>query len=616
MRILLIIIILLVLGGVAIVGGVASYLSPDEPLPAIPAPSAVRSIGNGELAGTQGGPNAHAWLGIPYAQPPLDDLRWQAPRAARPWDGRPEFVQFKQRCPQLPVLSGAGALPVGDEDCLYLNVWAPLYHADRVPAGDERRPVMVWLHGGGNSLGGSDFPVYDGAGYAAEHDVIVVSMNYRLGPLGWFRHEALRQDDATANDNSGNFGTLDIIQALHWVRSNISAFGGDPDNVTLFGESSGGNNVLTMMASPLATGLFHRAIVQSAAFEPASNAVAENLRDDPLPGSAYSSGEILIKLLRSDGLASDRQTAKSLIRTMPREDLARYLRSKTIREIFAQYEVRIAGMLQMPLLFGDGHVLPSGMSAQQIFSSEDNYNQVPVILGANRDEMKLFVSLNPGSVRQQFGLPIEIIDVAAFERDSRYASDAFRAKGVDELASILHGVQGDSVWAYRFDVDDWRNLGFIDLKQLLGAAHFLELPFVFGKFTRPGRIAYTPSLQEEYDILSNSVMSYWAEFAYEGNPGTGRSGKEVNWTPWQPAGASESRLLVLDTEVDDGIRMSSDRLSLAAVKKRFRGDRSFATDDERCQAYLQYFWDSFDAEEYTALADGACPDADADPRMF
>ena len=585
--------------------GLASYLSPEAPPPKIAAPSTLRTIEDGRLMGMQGGQNSHAWLGIPYASAPVGHLRWRAPQPVIPWEGRKEVIEFSRRCPQLPVLPRPDAMPVGNEDCLYLNVWAPPFHPDRVPQGADRLPVMVWIHGGGNSLGGADMALYDGARYASEHDLIVVSLNYRLGPLGWFRHETLRRPGNSDAENSGNFGTLDIIAALQWVQRNIARFGGDPGRVTLFGESAGGSNILSLMASPLAAGLFHGAIVQSGVHRLSDPVVAENLMDAPVPGDPFSSSEVIVKLMRSDALAPDRQTAKERVATMSADDLARYLRSRTLRELFSAYEVNLGGMLQMPLLFADGHVLPVDQGPE-VFETPGRYHDVPIILGANRDEVKLFLSVDPRLVRMRFRIPFEIIDADAYERANRYGSDVFRYLSVDQLATRLRQAQGASVWTYRFDVDDWRNLGFIDLKVLFGAAHFLEVPFVFGKFPKPGRVIFTPSMQDEYDPLSDSMMSYWAGFAHKGDPGMGREGHEVPWTTWENEGPLTTRTMVFDTETDGGVRMTSDRLGLDVIKRRFRDDATFTSDAEKCEAYRMLFRGAFDADEYATLVPAGC----------
>ena len=177
--------------------------------------------------------------------------------------------------------------PAGAEDCLYLNVYAPR----SATPGTGRLPVMVWIHGGGNVVGHAGF--FDGGNLAAREDVVVVTINYRLGPFGWFRHPALRDAGASELDRSGNFGTLDQVRALEWVRDNAAAFGGDPGNVTVFGESAGGTNVFALLLAPPARGLFHRAIVESGNLSFGAPATAEGFVDDPQPSHPNASGEAL-----------------------------------------------------------------------------------------------------------------------------------------------------------------------------------------------------------------------------------------------------------------------------------------------------------------------------------
>ena len=199
-----------------------------------------------------------SWDDIPYAKPPIGELRWRAPQ---PLDISAKENLLKQKennfCVQEP--SGLGGSEGSDyisgtEDCLYLDIKAPQTHKN------ELLPVMFWIHGGGNTTGLKD--IYDFSSMVKKHNVIVVSINYRLGPFGWFTHPSI-QDFQSGLDKTSNFGTLDIIAALKWVQNNIILFGGDPTNVTIFGESAGGHNVLSLMSSTLAQGLFHKAISQS-----------------------------------------------------------------------------------------------------------------------------------------------------------------------------------------------------------------------------------------------------------------------------------------------------------------------------------------------------------------
>ena len=196
------------------------------------------------------------WDDIPYAKPPVGDLRWKAPREITDSDNI-LLAKDNNFCIQRP--SGMGGSEgdgffSGTEDCLYLDIKAP----KKISL--KKLPVMFWIHGGGNTSGLKD--IYDFSKMVKRHDVIVVSINYRLGPFGWFTHPAI-QDLQNGLDKTSNFGTLDIIEALKWVKSNISLFGGDPKNITIFGESAGGHNVFSLLASNEAKGLFHKAISQS-----------------------------------------------------------------------------------------------------------------------------------------------------------------------------------------------------------------------------------------------------------------------------------------------------------------------------------------------------------------
>jgi len=243
----------------------------------------------GTVKGFADDANTWAWKGIPFARPPVGDLRWMAPEDPESWEGVRQADEFCDWCPQYFV-EDAGPPPsipiiTGSEDCLYVNIWRP-------QSEEKNLPVYFWIHGGGNSIGTAAMTIYDGSKMASNSNLIVVTTNYRLGPLGWFTHPALRNGDEM--NDSGNYGTLDIIMALKWVRENIEAFGGDPDNVTIAGESAGAQNVHSLLLSPLATGLFHKAIAQSGG--PWTDSVED--------GDA-SADEVIDELMAIDGISRD-----------------------------------------------------------------------------------------------------------------------------------------------------------------------------------------------------------------------------------------------------------------------------------------------------------------------
>ena len=265
----------------------------------------IRSTDSGEVIGSIEGDN-YVWRGIPFAKPPVGDLRWKAPIKPDSWEGTLEAIESSEACFQPDGMSmlGQGGGWSGSEDCLYLNVWSPK------EANDKKLPVMMWIHGGGNRMGSASG--YDPQAMVSKQDVVVVVVQYRMSTLGWFRHPSLRDGTTSAEDDSGNFGTLDTIMALRWIKENISAFGGDSSNVTIFGESAGGHNVAALYASPLAQGLFHKAIVQSGIVSTASAVQAESYYPETRISGTVSSKEMANSLLIADDLASSADDASKV----------------------------------------------------------------------------------------------------------------------------------------------------------------------------------------------------------------------------------------------------------------------------------------------------------------
>jgi para-nitrobenzyl esterase len=556
----------------------ACGLAPDDP-PVRQADAATRRItALGEVVGYVGTGGTHAWRGLPFAEPPLGARRWRAPVAAAPWTGTREALADAAPCAQPPPPIGGEPNPdgsAGSEDCLYLNVFAPAFAADAVPAGGERRPVMVWIHGGGNSVG--DARIYDGGHLAEKHGVVVVAVQYRLGPFGWLRHAALRGDaGATDADRSGNYGTLDLALALRWVQANVAAFGGDPGRVTVFGESAGGRNTFSMLQSPLAAGLFHRAIAQSGGISAPTLAEAENLATDAEPGHENSSNELLLRLLVGHRGAADREAARSLAAGLSPAEVAAFLRERTPGEILAAYTGSGGmGMLRFPQLFPDGTVMPA--DAADAHFPAGRYNRVPVIAGTNRDENKLFMAFDREYVRLWFRVLPSVRDEARYQRDAEYQALAWKLNGADDPARWMRGVQGPSVFAYRFDWDELDSFLWVDWSFVIGAGHAIEIPFVFGDFDIPLlRSLMRDDDAESRRALSDAMMSYWAEFAATGAPGRGRGGDLPLWKPW------DESFLVLDSAEGGGVRMASDAITSTALVRRVLDDARFADAGERC----------------------------------
>ena len=581
--------------------------TPDAGEPRTPDASSRRMTRNGDVTGFVGRYGSHVWMGVPFAKPPVGPLRWRAPQPADAWSGTRPALQLGSPCVQYGSVFGGvkGAKPdkpAGSEDCLYLNVYAPRFAAAAVPTGSARLPVMLWIHGGGNTIGEAGF--YDGGNLAATQQVIVVTTNYRLGPFGWLRHAALRSG-VNELDASGNFGTLDLVAALQWVRDNIAAFGGDPGNVTIFGESAGGTNVYSLLLSPPAHGLFQRAIVESGGLFMSDPTTAEHFTDDAQPGHANSSNEMAARLLVKDGKAVDRRTAKTQLAAMKPQELAQYLRGKSSYEILTAYEPQPgAGMINMPLVCREGTVLPTG-NPMEHFARPDGYNQVPVMVGTNRDENKLFMFADPQLVRRYFGVVPRLRDERSYNLAAEYLAKMWKATGADEPATAMRDTQGPSVFVYRFDWDEEPTVMGANLAVMLGAAHAFEIPFVFGHFDlgRAGNMIYNRDNEANRKALSAEMMSYWTEFAYRGAPGRGRDGKLPEWGAWDNR-PSEPKFVVFDTPTDGGVRMSADNLTRASVLAQVETDSRLTSARDKCAVYhaLATWPRGMSKDEYAQIA--------------
>ena len=514
------------------------------------------------------------WDDIPYAQAPIGDLRWKAPRKI---DNPSQIITSKENnfCVQRP--SGMGGSEgegffSGSEDCLYLDIKAPIIHSKKA------LPVMFWIHGGGNTSGLKD--LYDYSKMVNKHNVIVVSINYRLGPFGWFTHPAI-QELQSGIDKSSNFGTLDIIEALKWVQLNISLFGGDPSNVTIFGESAGGHNVLSLLASQKAKDLFHKAISQSG-YTTSIDTKSAYKQDINTPTSNHSSFKIVDRILnqKKKNKAQD---------TFDKRELREILLGLSSEEFFSYYADR-ASYEEIPLLTADGVVIPL-IGLSKALSSKDYLNIVPTIAGSNRDEVKLwlgsaeyFVDLKFSPVGKLFGIPkISLKDEDAFEIFNYYRSAAWKLRGVDGPLRSMKQAGNNNLFAYRYDWDDHRKFVIANFKKLIGAAHATEIPLLTGNNKLVGGYGFLiyprgPSKR----FTSKNMMKFWANFAKNGAPG--KSTNSVAWTAYNPSKQSESNFIILDNR--KSLRMSSDNISFESLIYGLHKEDKI-TDLEKCVVLLQ-----------------------------
>jgi para-nitrobenzyl esterase len=446
---------------------------------AITANGAVRG-----LAVPISGGSVNEFLGIPYAAPPVGALRWQPPQPAASWSGVRDATQFGPHCPQLASPFGQAST---SENCLFLNVFTP--------RGGGDHPVMVWIHGGALVTGESND--YDPSALVAD-GVTVVTINYRLGALGFLAHPAL----ADANGQSGDYGLMDQQAALRWVQRNIAFFGGNPHNVTIFGESAGGLSTLSQVASPQAKGLFQKAIVESGSYELTQASLA----------SAESAGEAFAT---KAGCAS--QTAACL-------------RSLPVSTILADQNQGTAGY--EPNI--NTEILPQSLGTA--FATGD-FNRVPIINGTNHDEWRLFVALSAlaGSpvtagnyqamIASTLGVPATAAAVIAAEYPlTSYPSPsvALGALGTDAIFACPALTIDESVskfvptFAYEFNDENAPEDFLPPVSFPYGAAHASEIQYLFGLPTA----AFPPTLSASQLQLASTMKAYWTSFAERGMPGS------------------------------------------------------------------------------------------------
>ena len=415
-----------------------------------------------------------------------------------------------------------------------------------------------------------------------------------------------------------SFGTLDNIMALRWIRENISEFGGDINNVTIFGESAGGHNVAALYASPLASGLFHKAIVQSGIVSYSKTEEAEAYYPEDGVSGITSSKEVINRLLVNEEKAEEIEEAKELQNKMSLEQIEKYLRSKTPEQLLTAYGDARPKRGGMTRVFNDGHVL--GRKGIYESFTNDQLRRVPIILGTNRYESKLFNMRNPRFVRWGEGegilarvfswvgideLPLEIMRPDFYNAVNQYSSDSWKERAADTPARQLVASGHKDTFVYRFDWDDLPIFQEVDFGVLAGAAHALELIFLFPA-AFDNYVIKNIVIKDSYDEvkkLSDQMMSYWAEFAYSGDPGKGRSNNLPQWKAW----SESEKYMILDSEEDQGLVMVDSEVTVDSIFNELITDERF-TQDEKCQSLfsMSYSGDEFPIERFNAFDDGYC----------
>ena len=524
----------------------------------------LRATQFGLVEGASLGNDLHAWKGIPFAKAPFGALRWKAPVDPDSWTTTRPATTYANACAQYGRIYGPGAnnrydetigttlnTSVGSEDCLALNVWSK-------GRSGAKLPVIVFFHGGSNVSGYTADPMYDGAALAATGNAVVVTVNFRVGIFGFLNLPQLR-DNAS---DSGNFALQDSIKALQFVNRNIDAFGGDAANVTIMGQSAGAVNVFALMTSPQMVSanpkLFHKAIPLSGGLSLATNLPAGSI-PTLAPASTYlaQGNALLNNLLIADGKATDTASAQAFVATQSSAQIAEYMRSRSSTALFTTLLTK----LSLLGLSGSGPIPDGTVVASDAIAAINagNYMKGPVLAGNTRDEGKLFPSFLPlvggtGNARlvtdaQLFAnhfsykpdaaaqttveqwiapsyLPVNA-PVTGFTARAEALNKIFFLASRDNILNAIKSKQGE-VWYYRFDWDEqpapWNDI--------YGAAHALDLPFVFGNFSPSlfSNIMNTTANQPGRLALSDAMMRSIGSFARNGDPNDSALG--VTWPAW------------------------------------------------------------------------------------
>jgi len=505
------------------------------------------SIKYGYLEGKADRKNTLAWLGIPYAAPPVGDLRWQTPQPPVPWQGIRDAKRFGSMSTQrLPLVGWIN----GSEDSLYLNVWRPA-------TTKKGLPVYVWIHGGGNSTGSASAnPMYYGDALASKSNIVFVSVNYRLGIFGWFAHPALKNGDP--GTDSGNFGTLDLIASLEWVRENIASFGGDPDNVTIAGESAGAYNVISLLVAPKARGLFAKAVVESGYRTTTTTEEAVHYAD-----------EIATKLAVRQGKAKNENEAAAFLASMSKEETARWLKAASPKDLMSLITPGNSGMLPFPYPIFDGTILPAdGFAA---LADPSRSADVPLIIGTNKEETKLFQWLAGQNSRDPL-----------YQAQAELSSALWKADGADSIAdAFVSNASGKSAYLYRFD---WGASGK-DRKSVLGSSrgakfgafHSLEIPFFLQTDVKITNLLYSRFFNAANEAgrkeLQSDIGAYLTNFIRTGNP-NGLTGTSTlpEWQTWRFGDPSPS-FIVFDADLEKAvIQLQQGRTTKESVREILKTD--------------------------------------------
>ena len=491
-------------------------------------PAVALSLAQGEVIGI---PSPYddeitVYRGLPYAAAPTGDLRWQPPQPAPSWEGIRSADNYADSCYQPRhwdyFVWRREDFPVS-EDCLYLNVWTP--------ENSQGLPVMVWFHGGTHLSGQGHSLIFDGTSLA-QRGVLVITVNYRLGPFGFLAHPFL--SEAAKSGASGNYGLMDKVAALGWVRDNVRSFGGDPENVTVFGQSAGSQSICSLMASPYGKGLFHKAIGQSA------SCVIQASTED---ANGHERGTALVEELGLDSLQALRSAdADALISAMIASDWASKSRividgdvlDEWPRDTFADQR-----QAKIPLMLG--------------FLADEDEQLFPINESLTRSEVDRFLNYVAGDLAKELEAEYDTEKLTPGQLQHVVSTDIFMAFGMQRWAEY-HALSGQSTYLYFMDhvppafhlyMPEQPYLPLEGGSRSGGAYHSGDLALVFGSFDKVGY-----DWSDEDEVVSEQMVTHWTNFAKTGNPN--RPGEDV-WTPFDRESLS-TRVINSEPATVDGVK--------------------------------------------------------------
>ena len=530
----------------ALLAGLNGYLSADVQAEVVPyTQGTLQSTQSGQVRGAEAyGGHSLVWKSIPYASAPAGELRWKAPQDPMPWTG----VFDATRSGNIGV-QVSGTQIIGSEDCLNLDIYRPNSNATNLP-------VLFYIHGGNNQTGTS--AEFNAERFAVEANIVVISINYRLGLLGFNNLPALQSGNAL--ENSGNYTLLDFAKSLDWVRENVRAFGGNPDNITISGFSAGGRDVMAMLISPVVAGKFHKAISFSGGMTLADSEMSRQLVARAIATLVVEDQVKPAEQDAYDWLMSNAPDVREYLYQLPADRLARLMINADIH------------MSVFPHLYNDGAVLPKeGFRTQQ-------YNAVPLIMITATQEFSTFARRDPEfSPYTDDALLTDKDADRRYQFAKEYGSQLYRLFNVQESAETLHAVYTAPIYAGVFAWGTDTAIVGEEMGRLYGAYHGVWMPFLTREMTGMSS-RFSDSFQGAgAQKLADAFTRYIANFMWTGNP---NSAGLVTWNPWTAGGNEPDQLLLNADQNAAIITMSKEQTNYDTVLKAIETDTTVSHEEK------------------------------------